>query len=63
MKYRATVAAWLSSFFEKPFVGRVNRRMDIRIKGSDALRRTSNGDDHPDDRLSPDRPHAYSHTR
>jgi hypothetical protein len=63
MKYRAMVTAWLSSFFEKPFVGRVNRRMDIRRKRSDALRRTSNGGDHPDDWLSPDRPNAYSHTR
>ena len=28
-------------------------RRDIRIKRSDALRRTSNGGDHPDHRLSP----------
>jgi hypothetical protein len=31
MKYKATVAAWFSSFFEKAFVSRVNRRIDIRI--------------------------------
>ena len=31
MKYRATAAAWFSTFLLKAFVSRVNRRMDIRI--------------------------------
>jgi hypothetical protein len=31
MKYRLTIAAWFSSFFENAFVRRVNRRIDIRI--------------------------------
>jgi hypothetical protein len=28
----ATAAAWFSTFFEKPFVRRVKRRIDIRIE-------------------------------
>ena len=31
MKYRATAAAWFSTFLLNAFVSRVNRRMDIRI--------------------------------
>ena len=31
MKCSATVAVWFSTFFENAFVGRVNRRMLIRI--------------------------------
>jgi hypothetical protein len=30
MKWIATEWAWFSGFFEKPFVRRVNRRMDMR---------------------------------
>lgn len=31
MKYRATIAAWFSSFFEKALVSLVNLRIDILI--------------------------------
>jgi hypothetical protein len=31
MKESATAAAWFSTFFEKAFVKRLNRRIDIRI--------------------------------
>jgi hypothetical protein len=31
MKWSATAALWLSTFFEKALVSRVNRRMFIRI--------------------------------
>jgi hypothetical protein len=31
MKYRLTIAAWFSNFFEKAFVRRVNRLIDIHI--------------------------------
>ena len=31
MKYRATIAAWFSSFFENALVSLMKRRIDIRI--------------------------------
>jgi hypothetical protein len=31
MKYKLTIAAWFSHFFENAFVSRVNRRVGIRI--------------------------------